>query len=114
MNRIADLAAGGWQVAALHRSDSHLYVLMHQGHHWTHKDAGTEVWELDAPSHRLVRRLKLGVPVNSIAVSQDAHPVLYGVAETGTWIVIDLATGRQRGRLDGLGDGFMLATAQGE
>jgi methylamine dehydrogenase heavy chain len=34
---------GGWQPFAVHSKSNRLFVMMHQGDRWTHKQAGTEV-----------------------------------------------------------------------
>ena len=38
---------GGGQPAAFHKASGRLYVLMHMGTYWTHKQGGTEVWIID-------------------------------------------------------------------
>ena len=68
---------GGGQMMALHRASERLYVLMHPGNHWTHKQPGTEVWVLDAKAHSLLRRIPLDKPARSVAVSQGEEPLLY-------------------------------------
>jgi methylamine dehydrogenase heavy chain len=78
---------------ALHRSSSTLYVLMHAGNHWTAKDAGTEVWVLDAANQKLIRRVKLEAPAQSIAVSQDDAPLLYVIGKEHEFSVLDGKTG---------------------
>ena len=107
---------GGWQLAALHKGDDHLFVLMHQGAAWSHKDMGTEVWELDAGRGTLVRRIPLATPANSIAVTQEAKPLLYTLSETtGTLTAIDLATAKVLRQDKTLGDdGYLLMTVEGE
>jgi len=95
-------AAG--RVLALHRATKRLYVLMHTGNFWTHRAPGTEVWVLDAIQRQLVRRISLEMPAASIAVSQDANPLLYTMGAGGEFSVLDATTGaklRQR-KLPGL------------
>ncbi len=43
---------GGWQNAAYHAPSNRLFVLMHEGGIWTHKQAGEEVWVFDADQPR--------------------------------------------------------------
>ncbi len=86
---------GGGRILALHRATKRLFVLMHPGNYWTHKEAGTEIWVLDAARQTLLRRIRLESPARSIVVSQDASPLLFAVAdaEGGGLAVIDASTG---------------------
>lgn len=105
---------GGWQIAALHRSDNRLFVLMHKGPFWTHKADGTEVWELDANTHRLVRRITLPEPSSIVGVTQDASPLLMTNTDSGGFLVLDPNTGRMLRRFAKLGDNLLFTTAHGE
>ncbi|MBB2174964.1 amine dehydrogenase large subunit [Gluconacetobacter johannae] len=95
---VQDLAwrPGGAQPFAWNRASGHLFVLMHVGTYWTHKAAGTEVWELDPVAHALVRRIDLPEPARGIAVSPDAAPLLYSTAENGKIATIDVRSGAVR------------------
>ena len=77
---------------------------MHTGNYWTHKAHGTEVWVLDTARQTLVRRIKLETPAKSIAVSQDASPLLYAMGEGDDFAVIDATTGEtlRKRRLSGV------------
>ncbi|WP_293458684.1 amine dehydrogenase large subunit [Phenylobacterium sp.] len=79
---------GGEQALTYHRASGRLYVLMHPGGHWTHKDAGTEVWCFDVAKHALIKRFKLDKPLDAIAVTQDAEPVLFGVGAENVFYVL--------------------------
>jgi methylamine dehydrogenase heavy chain len=83
------------QVMALHRASKRLFVLMHAGTFWTHKKNGTEVWVLDAERQTLLRRIILEAPARSIAVTQDANPLLYAMGEEDDFAVIDANTGEK-------------------
>lgn len=72
---------GGGQLMALHRKTKHLFVLMHAGNYWTHKEDGAEVWVFDADKRSLIKRIKLAGPTKGIAVSQDDAPLLYAWAD---------------------------------
>ncbi|GBQ60744.1 amine dehydrogenase large subunit [Komagataeibacter swingsii] len=85
---------GGTQPFAMSYYNHHLFALMHTGTYWTHKTAGTEVWELDTQAHRLVRRIDLPAPAKVVAVSQDEKPLLYANGENGNLMVIDLQSGK--------------------
>ncbi len=105
---------GGWQLAALHRSDGHLFVLMHLGTFWTHKADGTEIWELDTARHRLVRRLALAEPSSLVGVTQDASPLLFEASDAGGFLVLDPVSGKVLRRIAKLGDNLLFTMAQGE
>ncbi len=70
---------GGRLPMAFHRASSRLYVLMHAGEPWSHKDPGTELWVVDTQARSVVRRMKLETPVGAIATSQDSKPLLFMV-----------------------------------
>jgi methylamine dehydrogenase heavy chain len=94
---------GGGQPIALHRASGHLFVLMHAGEYWSHKDGGTEIWDLDVAAHKVVKRLRVSGTPSVINVTQEAKPKLIVVGEgegegagagfAGTLQVIDPATG---------------------
>lgn len=67
---------GGWQTIAYHEKRGLLFVLMHQGGEWTHKQFGTEVWVFDAAKQTRVGRIKLKTPAYSIYVTQNDTPIL--------------------------------------
>ncbi|MET0271726.1 MAG: amine dehydrogenase large subunit [Phenylobacterium sp.] len=79
---------GGGQPLAWHRASGRLYVLMHAGGHWSHKEEGEEIWILDVPKRALVKRYKLEKPLSAIGVSQDAEPVLFGADKTGVFFTL--------------------------
>ncbi|WP_336695514.1 amine dehydrogenase large subunit [Delftia acidovorans] len=105
---------GGWQVSAFHGPSQRLYVLMHKGHEWTHKDAGTEVWVFDAVAGKRVQRIKLKEKAHSVAVSQDAQPLVYVIAENTDILALDAATGKPVSRLDKLGMSPQILTVADE
>jgi methylamine dehydrogenase heavy chain len=98
---------GGGQFAALHKASGKLYVLMHPGNYWTHKQGGTEIWVLDTKAHSLVARFPLrAVPTSGlgddavpfyadIGVSQDDKPLLYLLNPNGGDLVLDADTGEE-------------------
>lgn len=79
---------GGGQPLAYHRASGRLYVLMHAGGHWSHKEAGEEVWVLDVARRALLKRYKVEKPLSAIGISQDAEPVLFGADKTGTFFTL--------------------------
>jgi methylamine dehydrogenase heavy chain len=98
---------GGGQFAAFHKASGKLFVLMHPGNYWTHKQGGTEIWVLDTKAHSLVSRFPLrAVPTSGlgddavpfyadIGVSQDDKPLLYLLNSSGGDLVLDAGTGEQ-------------------
>jgi len=82
-----------------------LFVLMHMGNYWTHKQGGTEIWVLDTKTKKLISRFPLQpVPTSglgndrpplyaSMGVSQDEKPLLYLLNGEGNDVVINALTG---------------------
>lgn len=103
---------GGAQMAAYHKASGKLFILMHPGNYWTHKQGGTEIWVLDTKAHALVSRFPLRAAPTSglgndqvpfyenIGVSQDAKPVLYLLNSEGNDQVLDAATGEQLRKIE--------------
>jgi methylamine dehydrogenase heavy chain len=112
--RRAGWRPGGWQVCHFHSSKRRLYVLMHRGHDWTHKNSGTEVWEFDAASGRRIQRVKLPEPSQSIAVSQDDDALLYAISDSHRIYAFRLATGKLLYKTKPLGFSPQLLTVWGE
>jgi methylamine dehydrogenase heavy chain len=103
---------GGGQLAAYHKASGKLFVLMHPGNYWTHRQGGSEIWVLDTKTHSLVSRFQLQpVPTSGLAdervpfyedigVSQDAKPVLYLLNPDGNDVVLDANTGEQLRKIE--------------
>jgi methylamine dehydrogenase heavy chain len=68
---------GGARFAAYHKASERLFVLMHAGTHWTHKDAGSEIWVFDVQNRKRTARFRLDEPGELIVVTQDAEPLLF-------------------------------------
>jgi methylamine dehydrogenase heavy chain len=105
---------GGWQMSAFHKATSHLFVLMHKGPYWTHKADGTEVWEFDAQTHKLIKKIALKEPSPMVDVSQDDKPLLYTTTDAGKFSVYDVATGQHLRDIDKLGDNPVLGYVAGQ
>jgi methylamine dehydrogenase heavy chain len=103
---------GGRQLAAYHKASGKLFVLMHPGNYWTHKQGGTEVWVLDTHTHALLSRFPLRDVPNSglgdekvpyyanIGVSQDDKPLLYLLNPDGNDVVLNALTGEQQRKIE--------------
>lgn len=121
-DRAASWQVGGTQHLAVHEASGRLYALVHQGGPDGHKDPGTAIWVYDLATRARVQAIGLrnlqaaflaqmigvdsdallwllerAVPnagIDSIAVSQDADPRLFGVASAaGTIGVWDARSG---------------------
>ena len=93
---------GGWQLAAAHPNGL-LYILMHRGGDWTHKQPGEEIWVINLREGKRVDRFKLVEPANSIWVTQDNKPLLFALSEHGFLQLYGAFSGRYLGRIDELG-----------
>lgn len=68
---------GGYQLLALHRPSGRLYVGMHRrGAEGSHKNPADQLWTLDPRARRVLARGPASAAV-SLAVSQDARPLLF-------------------------------------
>lgn len=115
---------GGDQPVALHKASGRLFVLMHMGTYWTHKQGGTEVWVLDTNTKTLVKRIALQpIPTSGLAgdhppyyatigVSQDSDkPQIYLVSEDGGGdVVMDAGTGEILRKVEFAGGESVLVT----
>jgi methylamine dehydrogenase heavy chain len=115
---------GGGQPAAYHKSSGRLFVLMHMGTYWTHKQGGTEVWVLDTNTRKLLKRIPLQpIPTSGLAgdrppyygtigVSQDSEkPLIYLVHnEGGGDVVMDAGTGEILRKVEFAGGESVLVT----
>ena len=85
---------------------------MHTGEYWTHKESGTEVWELDVAAKKVVRRIPLETPASAIAVTQEASPKLVlstegGEGDRSALLILDAKTGEQKFKLERSGGGVL-------
>jgi methylamine dehydrogenase heavy chain len=85
---------GGVQQVAVHAGQKRLYVIMGQGGRDTRKDPGRAIWVYDLTTHRRIQKIHTAHPVGSIKLSDDDHPLLYGMsAERSGLDVYDPRTG---------------------
>ena len=71
---------GGYQPMAAYAPGKLIYVLMHRGGEWTHKQAGIEVWAFSAESKKRMDRIVLPRPGADVYVSQDRDPRMFVVS----------------------------------
>jgi len=112
--RLAGWRPGGWQISHFHSAKRRLFVLMHRGREWSHKDAGTEVWEFDAASGRRLQRVRLQEPSQSVAVSQDDDALLYTIGESNRIYGFQAASGKLLYKTAPLGFSPQLLTVWGD
>jgi methylamine dehydrogenase heavy chain len=98
MHALAWRPGGTGCVIAWHKPSGRLYVLMHPGTHWTERVAGTEVWVVDTASRKVLNRIQLTEPAETVAISQDEQPVLYTLTSSGAIVTYDPDSGQQRGK----------------
>ena len=91
-----------------------LYVLMHQGRPWTHKNSGTEVWEFDAATGKRLQRIKLTEPAQTVAVSADDSPLVYVITDSERIAAYRVGTGKLLYRTAPLGFTPQLLTVWGD
>ncbi len=99
---------GGMQLIAYHRASGRLFVLMHVGEGWTHKQEAAEIWVLNAATHTLIRRIGLKEPVVNVAVSQDADPLLLVTGHGPRLTVLDPDSGAVVRTVEAVNGGPMM------
>ena len=101
---------GGYQPMASYAPGKLIYVLMHRGGEWTHKQFGTEVWVFSAASKQRVDKIVLPRPGAEVYVTQDRDPRLFvvslpelsGMPSAPMLQSFSTASGRYLGALDQL------------
>jgi methylamine dehydrogenase heavy chain len=78
---------GGQVPFAYERSRHRLFALMHEGPAWSFEKPGSEIWVLDARSHRLLHRWEVPESAYLVAVTQDAHPLLFALSGKWLWVM---------------------------
>lgn len=97
---------GGWQIVAYHRPSNRIYMLVDQRAEWTHKTASRYVAVIDADSGERIALHEMGHDIDSVAVSQDADPLLYGLSiGAKTLYIYNAETGEELRSVDQLGHG---------
>lgn len=100
---------GGWQLEAIDARQGLLYVLMHQGAHWSHEQSATEIWIYDVAKKSRVDRMVLPQVADSIYVTPDDKPLLFAAShDNGTLQVFDAAARTYRGVITNLGSPWII------
>ena len=95
--------------AASEKGDQ-LYVLMHQGGEWTHKQAGREVWVFDTGRKTRIGRIPLKTEGYSIRVSRGPNPILESLALMQSQIETYTAPeGKYLGVFKDIGTSFLVS-----
>ncbi|MFT4583946.1 MAG: methylamine dehydrogenase heavy chain [Gammaproteobacteria bacterium] len=68
---------GGYQYATICEQTNELYVLVHRGGAYSHKDPGSDVWVYDLKAKTRTRMISLEHKATSIQVTGDSKPLLF-------------------------------------
>ena len=100
---------GGWLSIAASEKGETLYVLMHQGGEWTHKQPGKEVWVFDTARKTRTARIPLKTEGYSIRVSRGANPILESIALVQSQIeTYSVPDGKYLGVYKDIGTSFLV------
>ena len=105
---------GGWQLASYHPGSNRLFVQMHEGGKWSHKQPGQEIWVFDVNSKQRVQRIELEEPALSVMVSQDEEPLLFVLSEAASLSIFDATSYEHKGDVGDLGISPYLLYVAGE
>jgi methylamine dehydrogenase heavy chain len=100
---------GGRQPFAVDRVTGRIYVLMHVGEQWSHKEPGEEIWVVDIATRKVISRHPTPGKVGNIQVSQEATPQVYvsGGQDGRVWI-LDGTTLETKYNLERAGGGALF------
>jgi len=76
-DRAGSWRPGGAQFLAIHEKSKRLFVAMHQGGNFTHKDPGTEIWIYDLTKQKRLQRITVNNLVTSVAITRDDAPLMF-------------------------------------
>lgn len=99
---------GGSQLIAYHPASSRLFVLMHVGEGWTHKQDGAELWVLNTTTHALIRRISLKEGATNVAVTQDPTPLVLLTGRGPKLTVLDPESGNVIRTVDAVNGGPIM------
>jgi methylamine dehydrogenase heavy chain len=98
---------GGRQPMALHKKSGQLYVLMHMGEYWSHKEGAEEIWVLDVAAKKVVRRFPIEEKMSHIEVTQDDEPKIFINSDEGNGFILDGKTGEEHHKIVNSGGGII-------
>jgi len=98
---------GGMQPTALHRPSGTLWVLMHKGEYWSHKEGAEEIWGVDLVTKKVVKRYPVKGHPRNIEITQDdaAMIMVNGMENNAT--IIDSKTGEVKHEIENAGGGLI-------
>lgn len=64
-----------------------LFALMREDSPWNNEKAGSEIWVLDARHHRLLHRWPVPESALLVAITPDAHPLLFALSQEWLWVM---------------------------
>jgi methylamine dehydrogenase heavy chain len=98
-------------MVAYHRESNRIFLLADQRAQWTHKYASRFVFVYDAATGKRLNKIELNHDVNSIGVSADKEPQLYGLSSVDrTLYIYDAATGKETSKVEQLGSVPLVLT----
>lgn len=98
---------GGMQPIALHRPSGTLWVLMHKGEYWSHKEGAEEIWGVDLATRKLIKRIPVDGEPGNIQITQDAAAMIMVNGYKGKALVIDSKTGEVKHEIENAGGGLI-------
>lgn len=98
---------GGMQPVALHRPSGTLWVLMHKGEYWSHKEGAEEIWGVDLAARKLVKRIPVEGKPGNIQITQDDAAMIMVNGYKGNAQVIDSKTGEVKHEIENAGGGLI-------
>lgn len=98
---------GGMQPVALHRPSGTLWVLMHKGEYWSHKEGAEEIWGVDLATKKLVKRIPVEGEPGNIQITQDDAAMIMVNSYKGKALVIDSKTGEVKHEIENAGGGLI-------
>lgn len=111
--RAEEWRPGGWQMVDYNPKNGRLYVLMHKGPEWTHKNAAEEIWVVDVAAKAVEKRLKLEEDASIVAVSREENPLIFTANEKAEVITYD-SEGKEVAKQTGVGFSPQLIYVEGE
>lgn len=98
---------GGMQPTALHRPTGTLWVLMHKGEYWSHKEGAEEIWGLDLATKKLVKRIPVKGHPRNIEITQDDAAMIMVNGMDNNATIIDSKTGEVKHEIENAGGGLI-------
>lgn len=98
---------GGMQPMALHRPTGTLWVLMHKGEYWTHKEGAEEIWGVDLKTRKVVKRIPVEHEPSNIEITQDDAAMIMVNGMKNDAMIIDSMTGEVKHTIKNAGGGLI-------